>query len=170
MTSEEWRVIDRNPKYEVSNLGGVRSYANFQGTSDPEPHPLKPDIDCRGYPRVRLWDRGKTEKVFVHVLVAEAFLGDRPEGAILVRHIDGDPANPRWDNLEYGTHKDNEADKLRHGTRVWGERSHLSKLTEAQVVEIRRNDKSNAVIAKDYGVTRQLVWQIKTNRIWKWIQ
>lgn len=170
MTNEIWKTVERNAKYEVSSLGRVRSFADFQGAATGDPKILKPDMSSKGYPRVALSDRQKISRAFIHTLVAEAFIGPMPEGACLVRHKDGDPANPRWDNLEYGTHKDNESDKLRHGTRTWGEKCHLSKLTEEQVIAIRAEAGSNAAIAKRYGVTRQLIWQIRTYRIWKWIQ
>ena len=42
----------------------------------------------------------------VHVLVAQAFLGSRPEG-MHVCHIDGDKTNNNLSNLKYGTPKEN---------------------------------------------------------------
>lgn len=51
----------------------------------------------------------------VHVLVAAAFLGPRPDG-MQVRHADGDRFNNHLSNLCYGTSKDNTDDAIRHGT------------------------------------------------------
>lgn len=169
MTAEEWRSVEWDSRYEVSSRGRVRSYASPSGGSYPDPHPLKLEVSRHGYYRVRLTRRGESYKPLVHLIVAEAFLGSRPEGQV-VRHKDGDKLNISADNLEYGTRSENEDDKLRHGTRVWGEKCHLSKLTEEQVIAIRAEVGSNAAIAKRYGVTRQLIWQIRTHRIWKWIQ
>lgn len=32
-----------------------------------------------------------------------------------IRHLDGNTLNNQWDNLEYGTHKQNMEDKVKHG-------------------------------------------------------
>ena len=48
-------------------------------------------------------------------LVAEAFLGPRPDG-LIVRHWDDDPANNAPTNLRYGTYSQNSADSVRNGT------------------------------------------------------
>lgn len=61
--------------------------------------------------------REKQTTVKVHVAVALAFLGPRPEG-LDIRHLDGDPTNAHASNLAYGTKLENEADKWRHGTRA----------------------------------------------------
>lgn len=49
----------------------------------------------------------------LHVLVAEAFIGPRPDG-LEVHHIDHDRMNPRVDNLEYVTHQENVALAHKH--------------------------------------------------------
>lgn len=51
----------------------------------------------------------------VHQVVAEAFHGPRPAG-LETRHLDGDLLNNRSENLAYGTHGDNVADSVLHGT------------------------------------------------------
>lgn len=57
---------------------------------------------------------GKTRNARVSVMVAETFLGPRPEGAD-VCHNDGDPTNNRVENLRYDTHSENMRDMVRHG-------------------------------------------------------
>src|SRR5699024_9822191 len=52
---------------------------------------------------------------YVHSLVAESFIGARPEG-MEVCHSDGNKTNNHVANLRFGTSSDNELDKVRHGT------------------------------------------------------
>lgn len=111
--------------YEVSNLGNVRSldrYCNgrwpgstrFYPGRKLNPTPLRytrgPD-----YLVVTLRYNGSRDYKKVHHLVAEAFLGPRPEG-LLIRHLNGDGGDNRAENLAYGTHAENAADAIRHGT------------------------------------------------------
>lgn len=121
MSSEEWRPIADHLGYEVSNLGRVRSVdrtiecgdgrtRRFRGSL------LKGHADKRmGYHRVVLYDRSLATARTVHSLVAEAFLGSRPEGQE-VRHRNGDTSDNRATNLVYGTRSQNMQDSLEHGT------------------------------------------------------
>jgi len=45
--------------------------------------------------------------VLIHHLVANAFMGERPEG-LVIDHIDRNPKNNRISNLRYVTHKENQ--------------------------------------------------------------
>lgn len=101
---ETWKPVVGHPNYEVSDLGRV--YSNRGARI------LKPGVASNGYPTVAL-GRGNTRTL--HSLVADAFLGPRPEGQE-VRHKDGDRMNPRADNLVYGTRTDNINDAVAHGT------------------------------------------------------
>lgn len=59
----------------------------------------------------------------VHSLVAEAFLGPRPEGQE-VRHLDGNGMNNDVSNLVYGTRQQNQRDRVEHGTHYLSNRTH----------------------------------------------
>lgn len=64
-----------------------------------------------------------------------------------------------------------QVDHLKQSRRV-GENNHLSKLTEEQVIEIRRkldSGQSMNSIAKEYGVVRLTIRQIKLRLTWKHI-
>jgi hypothetical protein len=67
---------------------------------------LKPYLNTKGYPSVSLNKGGKKKTTPVHVIVAQAFLGDRPNG-FHINHIDGNKENNHIDNLEYVSPKDN---------------------------------------------------------------
>jgi len=77
--------------------------------------------------------------------------------------------NPR--HLFIGTQKDNLADRKAKGRfhPVKGERHGRSKLTEQQVLEIRKDDRSQGAIAADYKIHRAMVSYIKSRHSWKHI-
>lgn len=77
--------------------------------------------------------------------------------------------NPR--HLLWKTHKQNEADKAIHGTRVRGERHGRSRLSEADVLEIRRLDAamSRREIAARYGLSSSHVVDIINGKKWGWL-
>lgn len=54
---------------------------------------------------------GKTTKILAHRLQAYKKFGDAMfEDGIIVRHLDGNPSNNSWDNIEIGTQSDNMMD------------------------------------------------------------
>ena len=60
-----------------------------------------------GYWRVNLYKKGKPHRTpFVHVLVAEAFIGPKPEG-MEVSHLDENRSNCMLENLAYVSHLEN---------------------------------------------------------------
>ena len=110
-----------HPHYEVSNFGRVRSWAprggNVRGKKPKipvSPRLLKPGRSSSGYLTVAF---GRGHSQCVHVLVAAAFLGLKPEGCE-VRHKDDNRENPRLLNLEYGTRQDNVNDMMARN-RYW---------------------------------------------------
>lgn len=137
MSAEEWRPVAWAPRYEVSNLGRVRSHCR-----PGHPIMLRPYPNRQGYLRVALMvggGRGRT--VFVHRLVGPAFLGEMPAG-LQTRHLDGNPANNRVDNLKYGTGSENTADRLRHADPEWvlrpsPERNRVSKAARVAAAQAR---------------------------------
>ena len=113
---EIWRpVVGLEDRYEVSNLGPVRSlYRNSLRILSPS------YANSGGYPLYILMKNGVRYPRYGHHLVAEAFIGERPEGAE-VRHVnDPNPANCALTNLAYGTSGDNKDDQVRHGTHPEG--------------------------------------------------
>jgi hypothetical protein len=55
-----------------------------------------------------------------------------------VRHIDGDSMNNAAANLAWATHRENMLDRPSHGTDCRGEKSPMAKLTEGEVLVIRK--------------------------------
>ncbi len=157
----EWREIDgTNAMYFVSSTGLVMSHRSGY------PRLLNGGFDSGGYRQC--WINGRFRRV--SGLVAEAFIGPRPEGR-QVCHNDGNKRNDSVENLRYGTPKENCADRRRHGTEVLGIKKALAKLNPADVKLIRksRNIVSQRQLAKDYGVSANTIKQVQLGRIWKHI-
>lgn len=71
------------------------------------PRILRPGLVVKGkYHKVGLFKDGKQIGKYVHILVAEAFL-DKPDGAWVVNHKDGDGTNNKLENLEWVTFQQN---------------------------------------------------------------
>lgn len=96
---EKWKVIRGYERYQVSNMGRVKSLIN------PEIRILKPSIQY-GYYRVCLWGVSGRGQYLVHRLVLDAFVGPRPDGKE-TSHINENRLDNRVINLCYETPKEN---------------------------------------------------------------
>ena len=75
---------------------------------------LKPSLAPIGYQRVNLCKDGKTKTMYVHRIVATAFIPN-PLNKKTVNHIDGIKSNNHVENLEWATYKENTAHAILHG-------------------------------------------------------
>lgn len=101
--------------YEVSTLGNVKSLHARILKQYPGGLILSPVINTHGYPSVNLYLAGKPTTFGIHVLVALAFIGQRPKGQD-VCHNDGGKLHCVLSNLRYDTKSENMNDRVRHGT------------------------------------------------------
>lgn len=120
------------PYYALAN-GEI--YSAFEGPTGPVRKLKTSNLTIHGYPYVTLY--GKTP-VAVHKLILLAFVGPRPSTRHECRHLNGIRTDNRKDNLEWGTKKENAADKHAHGTTIRGTRFWSAVLSEVDVREMRR--------------------------------
>lgn len=103
----------------------------------------------------------------VHRLVLETFIGPCPP-KMECRHLDGNPANNRLDNLVWGTRKENMRDRTYHGADNAGERNHRARLSNAQVREIRQRYAAGGLkqadLAAAYGVSIPAISTVVTGK------
>lgn len=120
--TEAWRAIpSTNGRYEASSEGRIRSthVVRLGGkVLHPTPHHRV------GYASVSVYQNGRRKSVNVHLLVAEAFHGPRPDPAAVVRHLNGDASDCRAANLRWGTGSENERDRIEHGTHNQTRKTH----------------------------------------------
>ena len=130
-----WMIVDKYPRYEVSDDGKVRVIKNNKI--------LKNSVDARGYYKVTLTNDEGRKTFFVHRLVAMAFVPN-PNNLSQVNHIDEDKKNNNSDNLEwcdvkyncnYGTRNKRISDGNKNKT---FSAEHIKKLSDAQI-----GDKNN---------------------------
>lgn len=105
--NETWKdVASYEGLYQVSDLGHVRSLRHEKALI------LKPGSSGKGYLNVRLCRDGKVKALYIHRLVAEAFIPN-PLNLPQVNHKDEDKTNNAVNNLEWCTAEYN----LTYGTR-----------------------------------------------------
>lgn len=161
---ERWApVAGYGGLYEVSDAGGVR-----QVKATPRRragHMLKLTHLPSGYVAVSLSDGVAFHRLYVHRLVAEAFLG--PARGREVNHINGDKADNRVENLEWVTHAENQA-HARAVLRRWvGRKGTGRKLTDEQVAAIREDPREYREIAAAYGVSEPVISNIKNGKTYR---
>lgn len=173
---EEWRpVVGKFSgwNYEVSNLGRVRSTSTYRPSLH---HKILAQFTSNsGYCIRTLSKDNKSANINVHILVCEAFHGERPAG-MEVNHKDGNKQNNRASNLEWETDSGNMRHAIDTGLKsihrgdtpaLKGEKNPACKLTDDQVNEIReawKQGKKRAELAKQYGVRPETIWSIGTGR------
>lgn len=177
MEEERWMwVVGYKGRYRVSTLGRVESVtrtvrAGWGSLRRQDGRVLRSAIASHGYPMVVLRDGTEGKAHTVHTIVLTAFVGPCPSG-MLCRHLDGNKTNNVLSNLVWGTHEENYQDAVRHGrvVRHSGEKSPNCKLTDAEIVEIRRlvasKEMTKRAIAKKYGIHRVYVRQLEL-REWR---
>lgn len=164
--TEEWRLSPTTGNvYEVSSFGRVRHAARKYVRICHLTH--------KGYPSLRFGPRGQMRSVVVHALVAEAFIGPRPEG-LHINHIDGNKENNRPENLEYVTPGDNARHAFRLGLKkpLRGEANPKAKITADDVRAIRQARAEGVTLvalAERYGLTHNAISHIELRKNWKWV-
>ncbi len=106
----------------------------------------------------------------VHRLMHEYYMNNLTEEKPLVLHRCDNPkcCNPM--HLYAGNHQDNMSDKSKRNRMAKGEKQGFAKLTEKQVIDIRKSIESLSVIAKKYNVGNSTIWNIKHRKTWKHIK
>lgn len=151
LPGERW--LSLGLAHEISSMGRIRTITNWR--------PIVGSKDRDGYVVVCVCG----EKRRRSNLVAEAFIGPRPDG-LIVCHNDGSRDNDAADNLRYATQADNCADKRAHGTHQKGSRHPRASITEEIAASIKRARGHARTVAEDHGTTVHVVNDIRRGRTW----
>lgn len=172
---EVWIPVPEYP-YTISSHGRIK---NSKGVL------LKVFTYTNGYCGIFLCKNSTTKQFRFHRLVLLCFEGP---SSLQVRHLDGNKQNNRLDNLQYGTHAENEMDKRTHGTVTpKGEENCTAKVTQDQVEwlvdfyrthllarkacgykKIKHGLKGK--IAQEVGLTTSGVSNILKGSAWGWLK
>jgi hypothetical protein len=143
------RQIPFAPNYTADENGNIyKPNGKLAGTS--------PNKKEKGYMRVCL----NCKQYYVHRVILETFVGPCPEGCE-TRHLNGNNRDNRLQNLCWGTKKENEADKLNHGTHQSITKPNR-RLTDEQVEYILSSPKTNTALAKELNVTQATISRVRT--------
>lgn len=164
--------------YQASTFGRIKSLKRFQKWKDKfvpiKEKILSPGLNkSTGYLIIVLSKNTKKRSYEVHRLILLTFKGKYPEN-MQSCHNDGDKLNNFNSNLRYDTPKNNQADRKLHGTFGKGEKNAYSKLTEKQVLKIKKLLTSKEYyqweIAKMFNIHQATVSYINVGKTWGWVK
>jgi hypothetical protein len=127
-----------------------------------------------GYQEIVLatWSSGEKKKPTcrVHLLIAEAFHGARPQG-MEACHENGVRTDNRACNIRWDTRKNNHADNRLHGTMMCGESHVFARLTSDTIRAIRQEYAQNEIgyrkLGAKHGIDPGRVRDIVKRKTWK---
>jgi len=135
--------------------------------------------ECLIWPHSRAGGRYAKAKIdgkhqLIHRYLCRKIHGDPPSKDHVVRHTcgRGEKGCVTKSHIKWGTRLENEADKIKHGTKVFGERCHNAVINEQIVREIRalRGKKTQPAIAAQFGVSISLVCDVQLRKSWAHVQ
>ena len=121
---ENWRFINENPDYMVSDHGRVMS---LKGKSK---QMMSSFINANSYENLQLFNKGIYTMHLMHRLVAKAFIPN-PRNLPQVNHLDGNTLNNHASNLEWCDAYDNIRHAILTGLRPRGRQSIPCATTDA---------------------------------------
>ncbi|WP_435018414.1 NUMOD4 motif-containing HNH endonuclease [Tundrisphaera sp. TA3] len=162
---EHWKPVSGwETRYSISNVGNVRNI---------ETGILKAAyLTTYGYRALKFYRNGKMHHKFIHCLVAEAFIGERPHG-LVVNHKDGNKTNNSPNNLEYVTSAENNRHavemKLYIPNRFPNGTIRPRKIDEAGAERIRTSEggKTLANLSIELGILLEQCYKIRKGTQWK---
>lgn len=163
------------PMYGVSNKGKV--YSKKRNGSKKvfcyKELKLRLSSGTNNYYNCTIRNEKVIKVMYVHRLVAMAFLGIPKDKKAQVNHKDGVKLNNNLDNLEWS----NASLNIKHANEMLlcarGSQKTGSKLKERQIPEIRKMMEEGigpTAIAKKFGVHRRVIYDIKTGRSWSHVR
>ena len=176
---EIWKDIpEYEGFYQISNLGRVKrkkrnvnsfiQKSGFRAISD---RICKSQDNGKGYKQIYVSINNKRKLFYIHRLVAIYFI-ENPDNKPQVNHKDGNKSNNVFNNLEWCSRIEN----IKHAIEkklinAKGENSKNAKLTEKQVLAIRRLNKINpkfnkTKVAKKLNVRDTTIHKIIKNKRW----
>jgi hypothetical protein len=145
---------------------GIEFLKSIRATDDCILWPWKLYI-AGGYGRINLCDGRKITGTGAHRVSCTIHHGEPLDDSMYAIHScrNRHCVNPR--HIRWGTHSDNERDKIRDGTDNRGERSGKAVLKWEQVMDIRYGGENYMKMVRKYKISKSLVYAIRSHEIWK---
>ena len=178
--TEKWRDIPGwEGLYQASSKGQIRSLPRKVSGVDaigrewtrryPGKLLIQRDLGL-GYLTVCLSKDAAYQNYYVHRLVCAAFHGPVPEGHRDAAHWNNKRKDNRPENLRWCSSRENQRDKIRHGTIATRESHGMSKITSEQanlIREARASGATNKQSAERFGISPSQVQRIVAGEHWK---
>lgn len=157
------KVIAEADMYEVCDQGYVRRIKTGRI--------LKPYLNKKenGYVYVKLQVGGIQKAFHVGVLVGTYFV-DNPENKPTINHDDGIKLNNHYTNIKWATYKENSQHAVQIGLIKSGSQRHDSKLTDDDVLSVRKLYSEGCPIfeiACQFRVSDTLIGKVVHNQSYK---
>ncbi len=175
LKNEKWKVLEFNNgvfrcNYAVSDHGRLVSF-----TSSIKEGGLLKGTLMGGYPTLKLKPEGSNLTLFIHRLVAEAFIPRRSAKQTFVIHLNYDKENNKIKNLKWATKEEMEAHQQKSPAvlayrSINRKKGH--KLTEGSVKKIKQmiGDKKRKMtmkqIADHFEISEMQLYRIKSGENW----
>ena len=162
LNKEHWRdVAGYDGMYQVSDLGRVRSRKSGEWRV------LKARKIGRGYLGVNLCKDNKIKNVYIHRLVADAFIKNDDETKTIINHINEIKSDNRVSNLEWCDYRYNLTyNDIHHRRTVNRNTPQHYNSKRSKIKDIYRPDlssKENIKLFKDQGIDccERTVWLLR---------
>jgi len=155
--SESFKKYPNDTLYMVGDCGSIIGVSGKK---------LKTTVGLYCY--VTTTGGGKHKTRYVHTMVLETFVGPRPNG-FHASHINGNRHDNRLENLIWESPASNMRRKVGHGTQMFGETHHSSKLSYDEAVTIKFSPISQSRIAELFGISQTEVRRIRNGTTWPMI-
>jgi hypothetical protein len=180
MENEIWKdIIGYEGYYQISNLGRVKSLDrivdNRRGQFLRKGRFLKPYKSTKAYMLLGLCVNGKMKAFTFHRILAKHFIPN-PENKKEINHKNGVRDDNRLENLEWVTGSEN----IRHSFKVLkrkkmtGEKHPMHKLTESNVIEIKKIYNAGGIsykrLGEIYNVSDVTIGRVVRGDHWKTIK
>jgi hypothetical protein len=165
---EIWKpVVGFEGVYEVSDQGRVRSLTRTISDTIGRTYKIegKVLVGSAGANRYILYvlynGPGNKSARYAHDLVARAFIGEKPRGAV-TRHLDDNPLNNCVGNLAYGTQKENGRDAIANNCMTYGEIHHNAKYSNELIAKLvtARGSMTSVKAEKVFGLSSRYIREI----------
>jgi HNH endonuclease/NUMOD4 motif len=151
--TEKWLpVIGYETNYLISSQGRIWSKPRATTRGGLMKLIVMPD----GYRIVGLTLDGIQKNYFVHCLMAETFIGPRPNQQV-VRHLDGHPENNSLSNIRYGTRVENSKDIIKHHRNKNALKTHCPRghaYTEENIYRDKRGSRTCRACVRERALER----------------
>lgn len=128
--------------------------------------------DCIEWPYAHVKGYGRIGNYLLTRNVCFANFGEPPTPRSQAAHSCGNPPCINWRHLRWATAIENAADRWSQGTMRTGEALHCSKLTEANVLEVRRRvaaGETQTSLAHEFNVHVPAINRIVHRKRWGWL-